>query len=182
MVLDAMILAFWMLNFKPAFSLSSFTFNKRPFKFYSLSAIWVVSSAYLRLLIFLLVILIPTCDSSILAFCMMYSAYKLNNQGDSIQPWHISFLIWNQSVIPCPVLTIASWPAYRFLRRQVRWSGIPISSEIFHSLLWSIHPTPVLLPGKSHGWRSLVGCRLWGSHRVGHDWSDLAAAAYSQRL
>ena len=82
------------------------------------------------------------------------------------------------------------------------------------------HPTPVLLPGKSHGWRSLVGCSPWGreesdtterlhfhalekemathssvlawripgtgepgglpslgSHRVGHDWSDLAAAA-----
>ena len=86
------------------------------------------------------------------------------------------------------------------------------------------HPTPVLLPGKSHGRRSLVGCRPWGreesdttewlhfhfslscigegngnplqcsclenprdggawwlpslgSHRVGHDWSDLAAAA-----
>ena len=82
-------------------------------------------------------------------------------------------------------------------------------------------PTPVLLPGKSHGWRSLVGCSPWGrkesgtterlhvpfslscigegignplqcsclenprdggawsmgSHRVGHDWSDLAAAA-----
>ena len=30
----------------------------------------------------------------------------------------------------------ASWPAYRFLRRQVRWSSIPISSRIFHSLLW----------------------------------------------
>ena len=91
------------------------------------------------------------------------------------------------------------------------------------------HPTPVLLPGKSHGWRSLVGCsqvhgvaegqtRLsdftftfhfhalekemathssflaWripgmgepggllsmGSHRVGHDWSDLAAAAAAE--
>ena len=86
------------------------------------------------------------------------------------------------------------------------------------------HPTPVLLPGKSHGWRSLVGCSPWGrwgsdtterlpfhsslscigegngnplqcsclenpregepgglpslgSHRVGHDWSNLAAAA-----
>ena len=84
------------------------------------------------------------------------------------------------------------------------------------------HPTPVPLPGKSHGQRSLVGCNLWGleeldttewlhfhfhalekemathssvlawriprmaepgglppmgSHRVGHDWSDLAAAA-----
>ena len=88
------------------------------------------------------------------------------------------------------------------------------------------HPTPVLLPGKCHGWRSLVGAvhgvltsRTWlsnftfsfhfhalekgmvthssiltwripgtaepggllsvGSHRVGHDWSDLAAAAYN---
>ena len=37
-------------------------------------------------------------------------------------------------------------------------------------------PTAVLLPGKSHGWRSLVGCSPWG-HRVGHDWSNLAAAA-----
>ena len=34
------------------------------------------------------------------------------------------FPIWNQSVVPCPVLTVASCPAYRFLRRQVRWSGI----------------------------------------------------------
>ena len=87
------------------------------------------------------------------------------------------------------------------------------------------HPTPVLLPGKSHGWRSLVGCSPWGhkesdtterlhfhfhalekemathssvlacripgmgepgglpstgSHRVGHDRSDLAAAAGHQ--
>ena len=38
---------------------------------------------------------------------------------------------------PCPILSVASWPAYRFLRRQVRWSGIPISWRIFHSLLWS---------------------------------------------
>ena len=52
----------------------------------------------------------------------MYSAYKLNKQSDNIQPWHTPFLIWNQSVVPCPVITIASWPAYRFLRRQVRWS------------------------------------------------------------
>ena len=93
--------------------------------------------------------------------------------------------------------------------------------------LWrrrQLHPTPVLLPGKSHGQRSLVGCSPWGcwesdmteqlhfdfslscvgegngnplsvlswrilgtgkpgglqsmgSHRVGHDWSDLVAAA-----
>ena len=67
----------------------------------------------------------------------MYSVYKLNKQGDNIQPWHTPFPIWNQSVVPCPVLTVASWPAYRFLKRQVRWSGIPISFRIFHSLLWS---------------------------------------------
>ena len=52
----------------------------------SLSAIRVVSSAYLGLLIFLLVILILTWVSSSPAFFMMYSAYKLNKQGDNIQP------------------------------------------------------------------------------------------------
>ena len=84
-------------------------------------------------------ILIPACVSSSPAFLMMYSAYKLNKQGDNIQPWRTPFLIWNQSVVPCPVLTVASWPAYRFHKRQVRWSGIPISFRIFHSLLWNSH-------------------------------------------
>ena len=77
------------------------------------------------------------CVSSSPPFLMMYSAYKLNKQGDNIQPWCIPFPIWSQSVVPCSVLTVASWPAYRFLKRQVRWSGIPISLRIFHSLLWS---------------------------------------------
>ena len=72
-----------------------------------------------------------------LAAAAAAAAYKLNNQGDTTQPWHTPFHIWNQSIVPCPVLTVASWPAYRFLRRQVRWSGIPISLRIFHSLLWS---------------------------------------------
>ena len=58
MRLDIMIFVFWMLSFKPAFSLSSFTFIKRLFSSL-LSAIRVVSSAYLRLLLFLLTILIP---------------------------------------------------------------------------------------------------------------------------
>ena len=102
------------------------------------SALRVVSSAYLRLLIFLPEIWILACASSSLAFHMMYSAYKLNEQSDNIQPWHTPFLIWNQSVVPCPVLTVASWPAHRFLRRQVRWSSIFMSLRIFHSLLWSI--------------------------------------------
>ena len=109
----------------------SFTFIKRLFLLHFF-VVRVVSSGYLRLLIFLPAILIPACASSIPAFHMLYSAYKSNKQGDNIRPWWAPFPIWNQSVVPCLVLTVASWPAYRFLRRQVRWSGILISLRIFH--------------------------------------------------
>ena len=68
---DAMILVFRMLSFKPAFSLSPFTFIKRLFSSSLLSAIRVMSSAYLRLLTFLLAILIPACVSSSPAFHMI---------------------------------------------------------------------------------------------------------------
>ena len=90
-----------------------------------------MSSAYLRLLIFLPVILILDCASSSPSFPMMYSVYKLNKQGDNIQPWRTPFPIWNQSVVLCPVLTVASWPACIFLKMQVRWSTVPISFRIF---------------------------------------------------
>ena len=83
-------------------------------------------------MIFLLAILIPACVSSSLAFHMLYSVYTLNKQGD-IQPSPTAFPMWNQFFISCPVLTLASWSAYRFLRRHIRWSGIPISLRIFHS-------------------------------------------------
>ena len=63
-------------------------------------------------------------------FCTT-GTYKLNKQGDNIQPYPTPFPILNQSVIPCKVLTVASGPSYKFLRRQVRWSGIPISLRIF---------------------------------------------------
>ena len=98
----------WMLSFKPTFSLSSFTFIKRLFNSSLLSAIRVVSSAYLRLLMWQYIAL----------------TYSFPNLG------LVCFF-------PCSVLTVASWPAYRFLRRQVRWPGIPISLRIRHSLLWS---------------------------------------------
>ena len=48
-----------------------------------------------------------------------------------MQPWRTPFPIWNQSAVPHSVLTVASWPAYRFLKRQIRWSGITISFRIF---------------------------------------------------
>ena len=149
-----------MLSFKPTFSLSSFTFIRRLLSSSSLSAIRVVSSAYLRLLIFLPAILIPACASSSPAFLMMYSAYKLNKQGDNIQPWRAPFPVWNQSVVPCPVLTVASWAAYRFLRRQVRWSGQgpwPSSTQILR-MLDSIHGAVAAWSISSHwarGWCSL---------------------------
>ena len=92
---DAIILVFWMLSFKPTFYLSSFMFIKRLFSYSLLFAIKMVSSAYLRLLIFLLTTLIPACGSSSPVFCMMYSAYKLNKQSDNIQPWCAPFPIWN---------------------------------------------------------------------------------------
>ena len=109
---DAMILFFLMLTFKPGFSCSR-TLIKRLFSSSSLSAIRVVSSAYLRWLILLLAFFIPTCASPILTFCIMYAAI--------------------------------GW------RRQ-----------------WQ--PTPVLLPGKSHGRRGLVACSPWG--RWGSDTTE----------
>ena len=125
---DVMILVFWMLSFMSAFSLSSFTLIKRLFSCSSLSAIRVVSSAYLRLLIFLPTVLIPACDSSSPTFHRIYCAYKLTKKD--IQPWLTLFSILNQSVLPCLVLTVVL-DLNRYLRRQVKWSGIPISLRIF---------------------------------------------------
>ena len=137
MGLDAMILVFWMLSFKPPF------FTKRLLSFSSLSAIRVVSSAYLKLLMFLPANWIPVFKSSSPAFFMIHSAKKLNKQSDNIQPWHTPFPIWNQSVVLWPVLTVASWPAHRFLSRHVRWSGIAISWRIFQFVV--IHTVKALV-------------------------------------
>ena len=114
---------FHLLNveFKLDVSLFSFIFIKRLFSSSSLSAMRVVSSAYLRLYIFLLAILIAVCASPSWAFVMMYSAYKLNKHGDIILTWYTHFPIWKQSVVPCPVLTVASWPNCCFLAGHVVW-------------------------------------------------------------
>ena len=86
---------FWMLSFKPTSSLFSFTFIKRLFSSSLFSAIKVVSSAYLRLLTFLLAVLNPACESSSSVLHMMYSACKLIKQSDNIQPWCTPFPICN---------------------------------------------------------------------------------------
>ena len=133
---DDMILVFWMLSFKPTFH--SLSLSSRGFAFIKFFAfchkgcvicISEVIDNYPGNFEFSFCFTSP-------AFLMIYSGYKLNKQGDNIQPWCTPFPIWNQSVISCPVLTAASWPAFRFLRRHVSLSGIPISLWIFHSFLW----------------------------------------------
>ena len=90
---DAMIFVLWMLSSKPTFSLSSFTFIKRHFSS-SLSAMRVVSSAYLRLLIFLPAILIPACISSNPSFLMMIKPWSPAFQADSLSSWGIICIYW----------------------------------------------------------------------------------------
>ena len=134
---DAMILVFGCWSLSQLFTLL-FHSHQRLISSSSLSAIRVISSVYTSEVVD---ISPGKLDSSLWltqpsishdALCM-----KLNKQGDNIQPWCTPVPICKQSVVPCPILTVASWPEYRFLKRQIRWSGIPISFRIFHSLLWS---------------------------------------------
>ena len=152
------------------------------------SAIKVVSSAYLRLLIGLPAVLIPGGYSSSLAFHMMYSAYKVNKQGDNIQPWCAPFPTLNQSVVPRLILTVASGPAYRFLRRHVRWSGIRISRRIFQSLLWSTQFKDYEHMDHSFVWLGESVCRALQGHprQTGHSkefrWNGPAGEANGRTL
>ena len=61
-----------------------------------------------------------------------------------------------------------------------RWPRDRVNRDPSEAIYWLLkllsrrrqwHPTPVLLPGKSHGWRSLVGLQSMGSLRVRHDWA-----------
>ena len=133
---DVMILVFWMLSFKPTFLVSSFTFIKRLFSSF-LSAIRVLSSAYLRLLIFLLAMLIPACGSSSLVFHMMYAAYKLNKQANNMQPWRTPFL--DLEPVYC---SISSSNCFFFTCKQISQEAGQVVwyshlLKILHSFLWS---------------------------------------------
>ena len=129
---DAMVIVVGMLNFMPAFH-SPFSLSSKgslvllQFLLYGWCHWHIWGYWYFSWQSWFQLVLHPA----------LHSTYKLDKQGGNMQPWHPPFPIWSQSIFPCPVLTVASWPVYRFLRRQVRWSGIPISLRIFHSLLWS---------------------------------------------
>ena len=121
-----------MLSFKPTFSFSSFTFIKRLFSFSSFYAIRVVSSAHLRLLIFLLTILIPACASSSPAFLMIYSAHKLNKQGYNTEYSFPDFLMYSIPDLE-PVCCSVSSSNCCFL------SCMQISQEAV-KVVWYSHP------------------------------------------
>ena len=130
---DAMILVFWMLSFKPTpLSLSSrgslVLFHFLPWGWCHLHTwgYWYFFwKSWFQLVL-------PPAQR----FSWRTLHTSLKKYGDNIQPWCTPFPIWNQSV-PWPVPTVASWRAYRFLKRQGRWSGSPNSSRILHTLLWS---------------------------------------------
>ena len=126
MGLDAMIFVFWMLSFKLTFSLSSFTFIKRLISSL-LSAIKVVSSAYLRLLTFLLAILIPACASFSLHFtCTLH--ISLISRVRNTQPWHN--LMWRTDSFEKTLMLGKTEGRRRRERQRIRWlDGITNSME-----------------------------------------------------
>ena len=95
-----------------------------------------------------------------------------------------------ESVIPCLVLTVPSWPAYRFLRRQVRWSGISFSWRIFQFVvIYTVKGFGItnkvvdVFIGEGDGTSLQYSClenpmeeepgrpQPMGSLRVGHNWA-----------
>ena len=152
---DATTFVFWMLSFMPAFhsplSLSSRASSS------SLSGIRVVSSVYIRLLVYLPVLFILAYASSSPAFCMMYSAYKLNKQGDNIQPWctpfHLAPVHCSMSGSYCCFLTCMQisqeaskviWYSHLFKNfpvccdphSQRLWHSLGVSANLRCSIYW----------------------------------------------
>ena len=86
---------------------------------------------------FLPTILIPACNSfspaQHFSWCIACSVYKQTGW----QQTAVSYSFVNQTFVPFRVRIVTSWPTNRFLRRQVRWSGILIKSFQFSSVKYS---------------------------------------------
>ena len=104
--------------------------------------------------------------------CLRKNYTHLGSDLEKAMAPHSSTLAWK---IPCTEEP-GSLQSMGSLRVGRDWAT---SLSLFTFTQWrrQWQPTPVFLPGEFQGQQSLVGCRLWGSNRVGHDWSDLAAAA-----
>ena len=99
-------------------------------------------------------------------------AWKPGSQHAGEKRWTGGIcLVSTQSDLPERGLCLGStWPqAPQSLgfSRQEHWSGLPFPPPMHESE----KPTPEFLPGKAHGQRSLVGCRLWGCTVYPHNQS-----------
>ena len=173
-----------MLSFKPAFSLSSFTLIKRLFSSSSLSVIRVVSSAYLRLLVFLQAILIPACESSSPAFCIMYSAYNLINR---VTVYSLVMLLSSHLLSGCASLYNFTVPTlcHVLFRSELgdlginplRSRGTPFTASMTSFLccdgceLWKALSVEVcrFVSGISLVPDTVLGARIHKSHQTVHD-------------
>ena len=162
---DAMIFLYWTLNFKPAFSLSSFTFIKRLFSSSSLSAIWMVSFAYLR--IFILFLAMPACQAS-LSFLSPRVGQTLR-ANDAIH--------WvNDAIQPSHPLLFPSPPAFDLSQHQglFQWQPDFPMSQFFTSGGQSIGASASDLPVNTQDWfplglTSLVSLQSKGLSKVFSD-------------
>ena len=122
---DAMILVFLILSFKPALSLPSFTLIKRFFSSSSLSAIRVVSSEYLKLLMFLPTILIPACNSAARPFS--WCAQHIGKQAG-----------WEQSALSSSFLNLEAISCFLQGSNCCFLTHIQVSQET-GKLVWYSH-------------------------------------------
>ena len=107
--------------------------------------------------------------------------------GCLTKQWDLEFLGWSTEKAMAPYSSTLAWKIpwmeepgglQSMLRVGHNWAtSLSLFTFMHRRRKWQ--PTPVFLPGESQGRRSVVGCHLWG-RRVGHDWSDLAAAGWSK--
>ena len=139
-------LSFLTLSFKPGSSLASFTLKRlvsSPSLCHRGGVLWISDVVGVSA---------HNSDSSFLLIQPGIShdtpCTWAKEAGGSKQPCQTPSLILNHSLFPRPVLPVASLPAYRFLRRQVWWSGTCSSLRIFHSSLWSTQSKGLVQPMK----------------------------------
>ena len=89
------------------------------------------------------------------------------------------FPIWNQPIISCPVVTVASSPEYKFCRRQVRWSSIPISWRIFQFVV--IHTVNVFSVINE---AEVDAFWMWRYHIIlqSHSWAYIQRKSFFEKI
>ena len=97
-----------------------------------------------------------------LSMLFLHQLLKLNSHGPSL---------WKDRLFPFDVQRSQMMYLKSILPNRTSWTNEKLQCKVTSAILevcteaeWrrQWHPTPVLLPGKSHGWRSLVGCSPWG--------------------